>query len=727
MGNKRIRTKFAAEPLEPRRLMAGDTDVVAPRCALADAEYFTAPDGTFEFAVRLTDPSDVDVTDVQGRDDLFGVLAAGEPLAVTFVSLSELDASGERVATYRTRLENPDPNGTAVSFSLDGALRDTVGNATEPGEFTSAVVYPLDLSDAQHPNVVGVLKHSFVVAGVDRAEPLANVRVYVDTDASGTRDDAEPTTVTDAEGAYAMKAPLGGTVRVDVPDGWTTAAGSDAAATIGHALLEPSLAISMASPVVVTVLVAVTESSSLWQGGEVADQLQSRAADLVAGVNRVLGNSKANALLDLAGTHVTASAESSSPSRDLTRLKRDRDGSFDDVHAARDRVAADVVVLVTDFAATAGANDTVGIAYQLLRAKGDPASGFAVVTDVFDDAPDPYGNLFAHEVGHVLGAGHDLATTRGGITRYAHGYVTKFVPVARDIMAYGSAKELPFYSSPDVFHNGEPLGDAATADNARVIREVAPLVATYRQTTTQANLAVTSVVAPKLPAVFFGGERVAAVATIGNGGTRAYVGPATVDYFLSPDGTTGETALLLKSVTKKFSLGAGRSLNLRAAIVLPGNLAEQGYAIVARVTPMSNYVDGSSADDAFAGPTATFDLPFVDPALAAFAPPLELKLAGQRVVFTLSNLGNVKARFRGAFELIFSADGVIDGTDLVSTPIAASVGLKAQATKTYAATTKFGRELVAGTYTLFVRFVPPLDVVDVNADNNVGSAVVALI
>lgn len=181
-------------------------DLAGPVCALADAEYFTADDGTFEFAIRLTDASDVSLADIQGRDDLFGVSANGESPAVTFVSLSELDGTGSRIATYRTQLTEPDPNGTAVTFSLDGTLRDTLGNAAETGEFTSAIVYPLDLADAEHPNVVGVLNHAFTVAGVARTEPLANVRVYVDTDGSGTRDDSEPTEFTDTDGNYSLKA-----------------------------------------------------------------------------------------------------------------------------------------------------------------------------------------------------------------------------------------------------------------------------------------------------------------------------------------------------------------------------------------------------------------------------------------------------------------------------------------------------------------------------------------
>ena len=716
---------FRIEPLEPRCLLAGD----APDIALQGTAYF-AVDRQFDFHIEFTDPDGVDLVTVRSQgDSLIGASSTGDTLPVTFVGLIEPASDGTPwTATYRTTLSsNPDPNGTAVVFSLLGTLADTYGNTTDPGEFASVVVYPLDTSDTSHPNVQGVVRQRFTVANETRIEPLANVLVYVDANNDGLRTAGELNVRTDVDGTFTFKADIGGTVRVDAPGGWTAIAGATDGQTIDHALLQPEITLRMVNPTIITVLIASTEASAMWDFGANADTFNEHAIDLIASANRVLGNSDTNTLLDLAGTHVTSSVESTNLSRDLTLLLRTTDRVFDDVHVARDRTAADVVVLVTDYSATAMDNDTVGIAYQLLRPNGHAASAFAVVTDIFaDDTSGTYEYLFAHEVGHVLGAGHDYATTRSGMTRYAHGYVSPYEPAARDIMAYGGAVELPFFSSPNVFHEGEPLGNATTADNARVIRETAAVIAAYRTASTQANLVANSVAAPRLPTTFFGGERVAVIANIANTGNRKYNGPVTIDYFLSTDGTI-DNATLLKSLTKTVNLAAGRSVNVRTAVILPGDLVEENYTIVARITPMPDYVDGSTLDDVAVGPAATYDIPFIDPSVIAFAPPAELKLAGSRVKFTLANLGNVTARFRGAFELIFSADNVIDGSDLVSPPVAASVGLRSQSSKVYAATTRFARDLPAGTYTLFVRFISPDGVIDMNGDNNLASAVVTLV
>src|SRR3712207_7301121 len=54
---------------------------------------------------------------------------------------------------------------------------------------------------------------------------------------------------------------------------------------------------------------------------------------------------------------------------------------------------------------------------------------------------------------------------------------------SKDVMSYGRGggeTALPFFSTPLFTHNGGPLGNARTADNARAVRECASLVAAYR-------------------------------------------------------------------------------------------------------------------------------------------------------------------------------------------------------------------------------------------------------
>jgi hypothetical protein len=47
-------------------------------------------------------------------------------------------------------------------------------------------------------------------------------------------------------------------------------------------------------------------------------------------------------------------------------------------------------------------------------------------------------------------------------------------------MSYAKGTELPFFSSPKFSWQGKLLGDPRTADNARIVREIAPIVAAYR-------------------------------------------------------------------------------------------------------------------------------------------------------------------------------------------------------------------------------------------------------
>jgi hypothetical protein len=88
----------------------------------------------------------------------------------------------------------------------------------------------------------------------------------------------------------------------------------------------------------------------------------------------------------------------------------------------------------------------------------------------------------AHEIGHLIGARHDLNMDKNMTPfSYGHGYVsgTKW----RDIMSYrescGGCPRLPVWSSPKVMIKGEVAG-TLDLDNARVIAEQAARVAAFR-------------------------------------------------------------------------------------------------------------------------------------------------------------------------------------------------------------------------------------------------------
>jgi hypothetical protein len=145
------------------------------------------------------------------------------------------------------------------------------------------------------------------------------------------------------------------------------------------------------------------------------------------------------------------------------------DGYMDEIHGLRDKYRADVAILIVD--------DPQGCGLAT-RVYADEDEAFAVVHH--ECAATTYS--LAHEIGHLIGARHDLSLdTNMTPFSYGHGFVngSKW----RDIMSYkkscGGCPRLPVWSSPKVLVNGEVAG-TAEIDNARVIAEQAARVAAFR-------------------------------------------------------------------------------------------------------------------------------------------------------------------------------------------------------------------------------------------------------
>jgi hypothetical protein len=261
-----------------------------------------------------------------------------------------------------------------------------------------------------------------------------------------------------------------------VGGGWTAKAGTKLvrSAVVYPYQDFPTFQARMTAPTVVDVLAAYTSAA-----GEV---LRSKPLDdYFREANRVYANSNTNVQVNLKGFYRTRYDESGDINVDLQRLQNRSDGHLDDVINERERIRADLGVLLTDRTATDG--DVVGLAYQYANGAGGDRFGFSVVTiDGFER-----GITLAHEIGHNLGAGHD-ATTAGGddddpLAPYAFGYRFRAGAdrrVFKDVMAYGPGTTLPFFSTPSFKWMGKPIGNADSADNARIVKEIAPLVARYR-------------------------------------------------------------------------------------------------------------------------------------------------------------------------------------------------------------------------------------------------------
>ena len=176
-----------------------------------------------------------------------------------------------------------------------------------------------------------------------------------------------------------------------------------------------------------------------------------------------------NVKLRLVHAYETAYVEEGTHFDHVWRFADKGDGYMEEIHGLRDRYKADVAILVVDDA------DGCGLA---TRVHADADEAFAVVHH--ECAASTYS--LAHEIGHIIGARHELATDKVMTPfPYGHGYVngSKW----RDIMSYknscGGCPRIPVWSSPKVLIKGEPAG-TPDLDNARVIAEQAARVAAFR-------------------------------------------------------------------------------------------------------------------------------------------------------------------------------------------------------------------------------------------------------
>jgi hypothetical protein len=132
------------------------------------------------------------------------------------------------------------------------------------------------------------------------------------------------------------------------------------------------------------------------------------------------------------------------------------DGYMDEIHGLRDRYRADVAILIVDDAQGCGLST---------RVQADADEAFAVVHH--ECAAATY--TLAHEVGHLIGARHELGYVNGAKWR--------------DIMSYkdtcGGCPRLAVWSNPMVLVDGEPAG-TTVLNNARIIAEQAARVAAFR-------------------------------------------------------------------------------------------------------------------------------------------------------------------------------------------------------------------------------------------------------
>ncbi len=192
--------------------------------------------------------------------------------------------------------------------------------------------------------------------------------------------------------------------------------------------------------------------------------------------NQSYQNSLIPITLNLVSKYQNQYNESGSFYTDLELFRINGDGVMDAVHSLRDTYSADVAVLIINN------SSACGLASSLMA---DSSTAFAIVH--YDCAVGYYS--FAHEIGHLQGAHHDIAadsSTGPVCSSFDHGYVNT-TKGWRTIMAYnnsdclgGNCTRVQYWSNPSVNYMGDPTGVALQSNNARCLKQTRDTVAGFK-------------------------------------------------------------------------------------------------------------------------------------------------------------------------------------------------------------------------------------------------------
>lgn len=244
-------------------------------------------------------------------------------------------------------------------------------------------------------------------------------------------------------------------------------------------VLVPQAAQAAPAEPTIDLLVVYTAAAEKEQGGQAG--IEDAIQDSADGMNRALDRSDIDGSVKVVHTVEVDRVSNGKQGDDLNWLSKDPA-----IKELRTKHKADLVSLVVPGGA--------GLA-SVPGAKVGPGTDSAVYSVVGGKWLRPNedkgeAGVFAHELGHNLGATHDWDTSpnKSTVYPYNHGFVSPKGNV--DIMAYNNAKScapdcqrVPYYANPALTVEGEKFGTASggkPSDLKRLFDETIPKVAEYR-------------------------------------------------------------------------------------------------------------------------------------------------------------------------------------------------------------------------------------------------------